>query len=322
MHALWRFLKKFFKKFQINYIAFGIFLGISSFFWLLNALGKIYTLTVPYTVEYQNIPKNFAAVESHQQQIMIDQTASGYSFLKYYLFDTYFVKPIDVSEYVTDTTQKSHKIKISTLEFLSKNHSELFEINSVNPHEITNTISKIVQKKVPVRVNLDINCKDNYGFVSPHLLEPDSITLKGAKIILDTIRYVYTELLERDDLNSSFSTSLHIIPIPGVKFEKSYIKFSSVVDKKLFHIIEVPINMSLVPEKEQRRISESFVIVSYAVFSSDYDKSMDTTIKAVATYTQNAKKEKSIPISLQNIPKGITILSVQPSELTYFNFEK
>ena len=129
-------------------------------------------------------------------------------------------------------------------------------------------------------------------------------------------------MLERDDLNSSFSTSLHIIPIPGVKFEKSYIKFSSVVDKKLFHIIEVPINMSLVPEKEQRRISESFVIVSYAVFSSDYDKSMDTTIKAVATYTKNAKKEKSIPISLQNIPKGITILSVQPSELTYFNFEK
>ena len=112
------------------------------------------------------------------------------------------------------------------------------------------------------------------------------------------------------------------MPIPGVKFEKSYIQFSSEVDEKLFHIIEVPIDMSLVPEKEQRRISESVVIISYAIFSTEYDEDMDTVMKAVANYTKNSKKEKRIPISIQNVPEGISILSVQPSELTYFNFEK
>ena len=314
----WQFLKKV----HPNYIVFSLFFAISSFFWVLNALGKTYTLTVPYTIEYQNIPEKFTSVESSQQQIMVEQTGSGYSFLKYYLFDTYFVIPVDVTEFVKDTNKTSHKIKIPTYDFLSKMHTELFEIHSVEPETISNTISKIIQKKVPVRANLSMTCKDNYGFTAPHTLEPDSIELEGAKVVLDTVKYVYTELLEREDLNSSFSVSLNLVPIPGVKFEKSYIQFSSEVDEKLFHIIEVPIDLSSVPEKEQRRISESFVIVSYAIFSSEYDESMDTTIKAVASYSKNSKKEKHIPISIQNVPKGITVLSVQPSELTYFNFEK
>lgn len=314
----WRFLKKV----HPNYIVFSLFFGISSFFWLLNALGKTYTLSVPYTLEYQNIPDNFTSVESSQQQIMVEQTGSGYSFFKYYIFDTYFVIPIDVNEYVTDTNKNSHKIKIPAYDFLAKNHSELFEIHSVEPQTISNTISRIIQKKVPVRANLSITCKDNFGFTAPNILEPDSIELEGAKIVLDTVQYVYTELLEREDLSSSFSVSLNLVPIPGVKFEKSYIQFSSEVDEKLFHIIEVPIDMSLVPEKEQRRISESVVIISYAIFSTEYDEDMDTVMKAVANYTKNSKKEKRIPISIQNVPEGISILSVQPSELTYFNFEK
>lgn len=311
----------FFKKNNPNYIIFFIFLGIASFFWLLNALGKTYTITIPYTFEYRNIPKNFTPAESSQHKVYTHVTGSGYVLLRYYAFDRFFVIPIDAGEFISDTTKPVHPVHINTLQKLQSRVSQSLLINTVDPTEITGKISIISQKKVPVFANTLLECRNNFEFITSHTIVPDSIELKGAKIILDTIKRIYTELYERSDIHSSFSTTLNLIPIPGLRLEKSNVRFSTEVDEKLFKIIELPLDISLVPERKQDRISESRVIISYSVFASEYTKSIDTTIKAIADYKPKLFRQTKIPIRVHNIPSTITILSVEPAEISYLTID-
>jgi hypothetical protein len=306
------------RKNRPNYIVFALFFAIASFFWLLNAFSKIYTLTVPYTIEYQNIPKNFTTVKSAQQQIMVTMKGSGYMFLKYYIFDSFFVIPVDSQNFIEDTSKKIHHIEIETQEFAENNISpSATTILSISPEKLENTISVITKEKIPVLANVNILCAKNYSFVDSLDVNPDSIMLEGAKVILDTLQFIETDFFEKTDVTSSFSVSLNIKPVPGIRLYESNVDLEVDVDKKLLHIIEIPIDFNKVPEEERQRISESEVIVSYEIFSSHYKSDIDTTIRAVAQYSKQSQKQKTIPVSLSNIPEHVTILSVQPSELQY-----
>ncbi|MFO7869686.1 MAG: hypothetical protein R6U95_10355, partial [Bacteroidales bacterium] len=301
------------RKNKPNYIVFAVFFGISTFFWLLNAFAKVYTLTVPYTIEYTNIPENFTTVKSAQQQIMVTMKGSGYMFLKYYMYDSFFVIPVDSEKFISDTSKKIHHIEINTEEFAENNISRsAASVIDISPKELENTISIITKQKIPVLPNVNILCEKNYSFVDSLTIEPDSIMLEGAKVILDTLQYIETEFYERQNAQSSFSVSLNVVPIPGIRLYESNIELSATIDKKLIKITEVPIDFSNVPKEEQQRISESQIIVSYSVFSSQYSESIDTSIHAIAKYSRQTQQEKTIPVALKNVPEQITILSVQP----------
>ncbi len=239
-------------------------------------------------------------------------------FLKYSIVDPLFVIPIDSQNFIEDTNKNIHHKKLETEEFAENNISRsATTILSISPKKLENTISIITKKNIPVLANVNILCAKNYSFVDSLNISPDSIMLEGAEAILDTLQYIETDFFEKTDVTSSFSVSLNIKPVPGIRLYESNVDLKVDVDKKLLHIIEIPIDFSKVPEEERQRISESEVIVSYEIFSSHYNSDIDTTIRAVAQYSKQSQKQKTIPVSLSNIPEHVTILSVQPSELQY-----
>jgi len=303
---------KFLNLTKANYKVFSVFFFISSFFWFLNALGKDYSIHVPVTLEYEINRDNQAIVGFHEHEVDMEIYGTGYSLLKYYLFESYFSTKVNVSELRKDSLATNEVVFIETFNALDKVYKGSFKIISVKPTVLTTTVSKIISKKVPVKTNVSLACLENYGIVSPYKIIPNSISIKGPQILLDTIQFVEVEDVELTDLDSDIDLSLEISPIEGVAMKRKSVSFSVKVQEYVRNEIEAPISFVNVSKRDMKKIENTSVVVLYKSLSQEPLQS----ISVIADFFNANQTEEYIPIKV-NLPQGYELISVTPQNISY-----
>ncbi len=263
------------------------FLIASLLFWLLMNLSKEYVTDINLDVSYQNIEQDKLILNEPPKEIALSVKANGFK-----LIGTSFVhKPIIID--LKNLTRKTD----STYYLLSKNlmtdiQNQLksgLTLNKVNVDSIFFNINKLHSKKVPVQPNISISYKKGFDLASSIKLVPDSIVISGAKKLLDTIIKVKTEEMEFTNISNNVSTKISIL-IPErikTKFRKASLEFK--VDKFTEGIMEVPVSIINLPEKNSVNIYPKTVSIIYKVGLKDFNKIDANFFEVYCDYNQSIK---------------------------------
>lgn len=303
--------KSFLKKIHPNYAVFSVFLGVSTFFWLLNALGKEYTVEMPLNVNFENIPAEYALIQNSQHKVDLTFTGSGYTLIKFYAFPRYF--SIDVDEYEIDSSENSTTITYNTEELFSQSLEGTYRIVKADPETIEITFSKSVEKILPVKTTVQISCDKNHDFKGEYAITPDSIKVSGPSLILDTIHELQVDTIKINDISSNVVESYDVNQIENVTLEKKTIEFSVSVEDIDDFETSIPVSLLNFPKKQFKQYKDLKVEIEYRTVESLGNTKLDTILQATIDFEKLNEIAQVIPIEVTGLPSRFEIISINPS---------
>lgn len=167
------------------------------------------------------------------------------------------------------------KLRADQLSLLINNQvEENVRIQVENLNDIELKADKDVSKRLAIKIQSEIQYRQGFTSVNGIQLEIDSVTVSGAKSILDTMRYVYTEKLSKKDVSgdiigelaflntnkldivpNTVSFSLDIVPLTEKKLSIQVSKFFK--EKKVLSVPEEIIVELVIPFQTYDQITES-----------------------------------------------------------------
>ena len=297
---------------------FLVFLLCASVAWLINKLSQTYTSNTTFQVEYVNIPKEFLLANSPKEEIQVRLQAVGFQFLGYELkpkhiqLDVSKVMHKDDSYYLT-----SDQIRIQ-LEAQMNNYSILTDFDS---DIIYFDFTSLETKKIPVKVLLD------FTFAANHILEgeikiiPDSIQISGPKSQIDTIRNIRTEVIKKDDLNSSFTDEVALkLPrqLLGTTFSSDVVKVSGKIVKFSERVIEVPVTVINLPERVKVRTFPEIIEVRCQGTLEHLKELSAEDFTVEADYSKISKESGNrLTVQLAQYPKALNSAIISTNEVEF-----
>ena len=115
-------------------------------------------------------------------------------------------------EYVLDLTNYKKDTRINIMQSAGEvlNLPLGVSIVSIYPDALDITFDNITEKIVKVKNNASVTTKDGYIIVGSPLIEPDSIMITGAFSVLSKIKYIPTENVVFENLNSRLTKSVKL----------------------------------------------------------------------------------------------------------------
>ncbi|MGA9407814.1 MAG: CdaR family protein [Bacteroidota bacterium] len=283
--------------------------------WLSINLGYDYQTAVSIPLVLENIKPNRSLAKSVPLSVKVKVRASGWQ-----LVGLYFVPNV---RYVLDVSDISSRFNFVTNKDIMERLKlpEGIHTVEIKPDSILVLLDDKIKKTVPVEPVVTMNFRDGYGIVGDIKSIPDSITLTGAKSLLDKIDRWQTDPLQFSNLKSDVNTraglsdtmSFGVTPSPAAV--SIQIDVQPIAEKSFkgipVEVDQVPGNrvVVLIPPKIDiivRGGIEEVAAVDQKDFSSYIDyKSilLDTTgfIQPVVTTPKNITIVRQVPEQLQYV---------------------
>ena len=243
---------------------------MSLLFWFLIKFSKEYTYYVDYPIEFINQPIDEYWKDEPLSNLKVKISGFGFNFLKE-TFSNRLLK-VDVS--------KLQRTNSNTYFWLSQSERsniaiELngFSILEIDPDTLFLNFSKRTKKSVQVKVPLNLNFRENYEQYGSFKISPNTIDVFGPSHILDTLSFVYTNVLSKNDIVQSINSTLKIQLPNKLLFAKDS-DINVIQEVARFTQISrlIPIKLENVPKGKELRIKPSEVELSYWVAMQDVDK--------------------------------------------------
>ena len=180
-----RFKKKLPSKNRLRFFLLFVFISFS--FWLSTKLSNSYTVEQTFNIEWINIPEG-VIIPNNDQKLNTSITASGIEIILYRLFND--ILKIDINQ--ADFGREIFELNVENQKFfilqqLYNNTS----LNQISPSTFKIKYSRLNEKKLPVfprtKINLRAGYLTDYGVIS----KPDSVIIRGPKVLLDSIYFVF-----------------------------------------------------------------------------------------------------------------------------------
>ena len=307
-----RFKKKLPSKNRLRFFLLFVFISFS--FWLSTKLSNSYTVEQTFNIEWINIPEG-VIIPNNDQKLNTSITASGIEILLYRLFND--ILKIDINQ--ADFGREIFELNVENQKFfilqqLYNNTS----LNLINPSSFKIKYSRLNEKKLPVfprtKINLRAGYLTDYGVIS----KPDSVIIRGPKVLLDSIYFVETEIYYEKDVFKSISKKINLKPIQGVNFSKAIVDIEVSVSRYSEKELNIPIELinqpngikvKLFPAKSKIRATIPMKIIGNVGVSdfrliADYNKILEGQTQKLELYVQ--KK-----------PAGVKQIILEPKEVNY-----
>ncbi len=304
-------------------LVYVFFVGIATIFWFLNALGKEYTTTVNYPVQYINLPKNKVLTNKLPEQFALKVNAHGFELIRYKLSTAFLSNTFDVGFYTNNRLGNSNlqNYSLVTSQIVSrfdKDLSSSIELLSISPDTILFEFSLIVDKRVPVRLNVSTSFEQQYMLDETISAEVDSVVVKGPNSKLESIDFVETEDLILTGLNKTIKKSVNLKPIEGTEFSQRKIEITIPVEQFTEEKMNIPIKVNNLPDSLLLRLFPGDIKVSYFVGFKKHDKVSADLFDLRVDYNQTSEDgSNTLKIELLRNPSFVTNVRFYPQEVTY-----
>ncbi|MEA1986369.1 MAG: CdaR family protein [Candidatus Marinimicrobia bacterium] len=204
---------------------------MSAILWIFIATGSKYTILQEIPIEVYNplsdkiLKKNIPTTAS----VRLNATGRSLIIAKYFKKGKLIV---DINE--IDTSGRillnEYFRKYPHLVSLPKKNIKLIKI--VYPNSIDIHLDKKYEKKIPLKLNSNIKLKPGYIFIKDIFLLTDSLTVFGAKSIIENIEVIETEELILKNVNNDIDETIELVnPKPKLlKFNKNMVTVKGNVD--------------------------------------------------------------------------------------------
>ena len=311
------------KKITMNrrVLVYFFFLLLSVLFWFLTAMNKDYPTTISYPVRYIKFPEKKVLVNDIPDRLELSVNAGGYTLLKYKLRS--YIDPIifDVETFSPNRVlgdPSTMYIKTNSAKEDITTQLADIEIVSISPDTLFFQFADKMSKKVPVEPDFEISFEKQYMQVGPYLVEPDSVTISGPEVIIDTIKVVKTEPVIMSDVNRSFDMELKMQPQNKVEFDPLEVWIQVPIEKFTEASLKVQIEVINMPDSLLLRPFPPAVTVNCQIGLSAYETLNEHLFRAVIDYAEVGNMlGNKLQVQIIKMPVYIQSVNFTPKSVEY-----
>jgi YbbR domain-containing protein len=294
---------------------FSFSLLFSCVLWVWTSLESEYQTFIKVKLETVNLPKGKAFINVPPTELNVKFSGSGHQLAKMYF------NPNLKCELNLSVLDKNNYIllKKENLQNMIKMPYGVQALE-VYPDSLFFALDDNIEKRVPVKPNIQVNCLDGYTVVGAVVINPNSVKITGPKGVLDKIDYWNTAYNKYKDIKENISS---IFPLSDSL--KNVIKLSP-------EMVWIDINVQMSAEEEYKNMSltlENFpnnhniiiipstvdVLVRSGVdILATFDQSQ---LKIAVDYKQIEKDSLGYLIPKVYIPEDLEVIKLTPPRLQY-----
>lgn len=178
-------------------IVFSVALILAFALWLMVNLNRDFTLNIDLPIQLAGVPAEKALVEDLPETATVSVSGEGWKLIN--LYNNPPAIDIDVDDTNVDLLDQVQQQMNAMLNV---------SIQRVQPQNLTVKLGDRVSKKVPVRSAVNIDFRNQYGFLSPPTFNPDSVTISGAASLLEDIDEWLTDSIQINGVSKDVSQSV------------------------------------------------------------------------------------------------------------------
>ncbi|HBS86347.1 MAG: hypothetical protein A2W91_19225 [Bacteroidetes bacterium GWF2_38_335] len=317
------------KEFKLEYLrpdkkllVFIFFLFLSSLFWLFNVLNKDYNERIRFPVSFVSPSTGTAIVAEWPDTLSLLVNSDGFRLINYYISppsEPVILNPkkFPLHKTFSGNGDKYYILLSENIEDIRAQISSEIEVIKVIPDTVFVYVSELTVKKLPVRPDLDIEFEKQFAQKGYASVIPDSVEVSGPKIILDSMKCVYTEKLNYRGLSTSVDRKIHLKTHTGLNFSENEVVIRISVEKYTETSLEVPIQIINVPENFNVRLLPSTVKVVCTVLLSDYDKVKPELFNPVVDFLTIDKTDQKAKVRIEKYPSWLHTVNFSPNKVRF-----
>ena len=323
VRKIFLYVKRIVKNFSYHKaFVFLVCLAMSSFLWLLLSLEKRYTSRISVPVSYVEFPKDKQLSGLLPQKFDLIVDAYGYTLLSYKLWLPFSPVIINVSELIDNIYDRGNKLKyiiytVSHKEEIEKQISSEIRILSIKPDSLVFNFSKIITRKIKVKPNLNLSFENQYSLMDEPITIPDSILVSGQKNLMDTLKFVFTNVRIHSKLSHSLEEKVALKAISGLKMLVKEVNLNISVEQNTEVNFDVPIQITNKPANIILKTFPGKVKVSCRIGLSKYKKLDASFFRAYINYEKISLQEPRLPVSFENRTNAVLSMDYSPKEVEY-----
>ncbi len=302
---------------------FLIFLLISTLFWFLNQLSKDTTAQLRYPVHFQNSGEQRVIINDLPAALLLEVRGQGYKLLKYKLKPWKSPLTIDLRTFPLRPEKVGDNRHFYLLSSYMKGYvndhlGDRMELQRITPDTLHFVFDSLVTRDMPVMADVEVVPARQYILKGPPRVIPDTVTVSGPAMILDTMRYVKTEHQQFTGVEKPFDVRLTLLHPTHVMLSQDEVQLHVEVEQYTEAVFDIPVRAKHVPDTLNLRLFPSRVKVSFKVGLSLYKKLLPELFTATVDYNDLEKgKTNRLKIHLDKQPSGIEAVHLDPEQVEY-----
>ncbi len=297
------------EKIIVFLIAFLLALGL----WFLVNMSRSYNLDVKMPIQLGNIPEDKALASNLPESATVSLQGEGWKLISLYH---------NPPEIFLNVTRDQVNLYEQVREQL--NATPTVTVLKVTPVMANVKLEDKVSKKVPVFSNIDVSFRDQFNFLTPPELSPDSVEIYGAPGQLENIDSISTKKFALNQVNADISRSVPLIkPNHLVEISNEEVQYAARVAEFTEGESSVEVKARNVPDSKKVTFSPPTVTIRYHVPIQQYKQiSQQKPFTAYVTYEEISQDSTGYiepHIEVTNKELNIKVRSFQPDKLSYYH---
>ena len=293
-------------------VVFVVALILALCLWLMVNLSLVYNLNVELPISLGSVPQDQALAEDYPDHATVSLSGEGWKLINLYN------NPPGVTINVSDS-----EVNMFDQVQQQMNAHPAISVQKVQPLILTLELEERITKKVPVRSAVDVSFREQYDFLDSVSIEPDSVTISGARSLVRNITEWRTDSVSIDGVASDLSRTVSLQD-PGklINLSREQVNYSARVAQFTEGEVKVAIDTRDAPSGRSISYSPSTITVKYDVPIDEYADVQDTTpFNVFVSYSQIEKDASGFvtpQIEKANGDHHIKLRSFQPRRVAYF----
>ena len=307
-----------------NFI-FLLCLIIAAFFWLMIKLSGTYTVSYNFKIKYLHVPPEKRLTKIIDSTLNISFSARGYDILKLNItedmkvmtidLDNYEIKKLKNDEYYISTD----RLKEELASYININESDIL----LSRKSLLFVLSDLHVKEMEVKTREVIKFKDPFELYEKERVEPKRVSVYGPLSVLDTMSYVYTEVLKLMDVDKNQMITVKLYnPLPELlNYKPNEVLVKLRVERFTESYVETEIDLSGL--SQEIRTFPSTIRINFKVAQKDFSNINVSQFRVIPeTKNVNLNEAKRLHLKLVEKPDFIRDEWIVPSDVEFLIIKK
>ncbi len=296
---------------KVIVFVFGFIIALGS--WMLVNLERSFTMQINIPLEYADFPGEKAPTMPLPSQVTASITGEGWKLLNFYGGTPAMRINIEEEEYIdVGQTVRTQLMSISDI-----------IVNRVDPSTVRISLDERIEKRVPIELNANLEFRQQHRLVSQPVVSPDSVTVTGARSLIESLTSWPTVQSSFTDLHNPLETQLRLQDL-GPLIQKDIDSITLNVPVAEFTEGETRVPVEIVEDITgiSANISPNFITIRYDIPIHQYSEAQQRDLfEAVVLLSEiNEDYTGYINPTIRQLQDdfSIRIRSITPRRLSHF----
>lgn len=233
--------------------SFGVFLLVAALLWYGNKLGGRYTTEVELPIEVTNDFSSKLWIEHPVGRMNCRVEGIGARLLTYKMNmgDRVVIPMSQLTLIPVKDKERLFRVDKNSLTGALASALKELRIHEILDTALTISVSPIETRRMPVRSRIEIGTARQYMQVGPITFTPDTVEVRGPKVVLDSMEAVFTRTKRYKDLKSNVIGRIDLEQRGGVLLSARQADYRVEIVPFTQHTLELPVRVDNLPDGMQ-----------------------------------------------------------------------